>query len=168
MQRDDDFRAYVDRSWPRLVRTARLLGSGAADAEDVAQSALLKVYLAWDQVSRASNIDGYVYRILVNTRITAARRRSAHEIPTAELDRATTPDPAPEIVLADLLVGALRTLPQKQRAVVVLRYYADLSVPQIAEVLGVPTGTLKSRLHRAEMTLQNDSALLEAFESEAR
>jgi len=140
MQRDDDFRAYVDRSWPRLVRTARLLGSGAADAEDVAQEC------AAEGLPRVGpGLPSIEHRRLrvPDPGEHADHRRTApvgHEVPTAELDRATTPDPAPEIVLADLLVGALRTLPQKQRAVVVLRYYADLSVPQIAEVLGVPTG----------------------------
>lgn len=91
MERDEAFREYVDRSWPGLVRTARLLGSGS-DAEDLTQSALLKAYLGWERVSRAGNVDAYVYRILVNTRISSLRRRSSGEVLTAASPEVATSD----------------------------------------------------------------------------
>ncbi len=164
MDRDDDFRAFVEGSWARLVRTALLLGSRPGDAEDLAQSALLRAYLAWDRVSRAGNVDAYVYRILVNTRATALRRRSALELPSEIPDIPTAGDPTAQVDLSDLLIHALRRLTPKHRAVLVLRYYADLSDVQVAEVLGVPVGTVKSRLHRAQNQLLEDRSLLEALE----
>lgn len=167
MNSDDEYRAMVERLWPRLVRAARLLGSNAQDAEDLAQSTLVQVYLAWAKVSTASDPSAYVYRMLFNSRLTSMRRhRWRREVLTDEFRDSPGVDAISQLHLAEVLLAALRKLPVKHREVLVLRYYLDLTEPQVAEVLDVPLGTIKSRLHRAQVQLQADPSLARTPESE--
>ena len=140
-----DFDDYARSNWTWLVKSAHLLGLGPQDAEDAAQSALLNLYRSWDRVRAAENVDGYVYRALVNAarRLLrpAWRRELVIDVPE---DRAVTSDAAAGLQLRE----ALLCLPMSQRSVVVLRYMNDYSVDEVARLLKIPPGTVKSRSAR--------------------
>ena len=154
------FRAYVAGRSPALMRTAYLLTGNRADAEDLLQTALAKTYLAWDRIREREAIDGYVRRVLVNTQTSRWRRRKVDEYATGELpERSDGRDATDDVVLHDALWTALAGLPKRQRAMVVLRYYEDLSEAETADVLGVSVGTVKSTTSRALAKLRDSSGL---------
>ena len=156
---DDEFGAYVAARWPRLVRAAVLLGCTPHEAEDVVQTALTRCLAKWSRVQRADDRDAYVHRILVNTFIDSRRRRWHREQPTEHLPEGELPDTAGTTVDAVGLARALAALGRDQRVAIVLRYYLDLSEAQMAAVLGVAPGTVKSRLSRALAALGADPHL---------
>lgn len=159
MEVQDDFTAYVGAHWPRLVRSAVLLGCSPTEAEDVVQSALERCLLHWRRVVAASDRDAYVHRVLINTFTSARRRRWTGERPTADVPDDAVTDQTPGVDDADAVMRALGRLSADQRAAVVLRYYVDLGEHQMATVLGVAPGTVKSRLARALEVLAEDPAL---------
>lgn len=132
-----------------LVRSAVLLGCTVPEAEDVTQTALARCYASWDKVTRASDTDAYVYRVLVNRLSSSHRRRWWGEQPTEQVRDRPEPDAADGVALRQSLRQALARLSHEQRTVLVLRFAADMSERQVADVLGVPPGTVKSRLARA-------------------
>ena len=149
MERDADFAEYAAGRWTSLVRSAVLLGCSHADAEDLAQATLLKAWSSWARVRRGDDPDAYVYRILVNTLSTSRRRRWWGERPTDRTPDRVVTDASAEVELRDRVVRALGALTADQRAVLVLRFVADLSERATAEALGIPAGTVKSRVSRA-------------------
>ena len=154
------FRDDVAARSPALLRTAYLLTGDRSDAEDLLQTALAKTYLAWDRIREREAIDGYVRRVMVNTRTSWWRRRKVDEYPTDQLpERRTDRDATEDLALHDALWSALATLPKRQRAMVVLRYYEDLSEAETAEILGVSVGTVKSTTSRALVKLRDTSGL---------
>jgi RNA polymerase sigma-70 factor (sigma-E family) len=156
----EDFRSYVAARSPALMRTAYALTGNRADAEDLLQTALAKTYLSWDRIREREAVDGYVRRVMVNTQTSWWRRRKVDERPTAELpERPAGRDAAADLDLHDALWTALATLPRRQRAMVVLRYYEDLSEADTADVLGVSVGTVKSATSRALSRLRESSGL---------
>ena len=159
MGQDDDFTDFVVARWPRLVRSAVLLGCSHAEAEDVVQSALERCLLKWRKVQASEDPDAYVHRIMLNTFVSSRRRRWTGERPTANLPETLGPDETQRVDDADAVIRALQRLPHDQRVAVVLRYYAHLSEQQMSIVLGVATGTVKSRLSRALNTLAEDPSL---------
>jgi RNA polymerase sigma-70 factor (sigma-E family) len=159
------FTSYVRARGPVLLRTARSLTSNVCDAEDLLQTALAKTYLAWERIEDHKALDGYVRRALVNTRTSQWRKRKVDEFVCEELpesDPVPAPDPAEQEVLRDTMWRAVLRLPDRQRAMIVLRYYEDLSEAQTAEVLGVSVGTVKSAVSRALGKLREDPALSHA------
>lgn len=152
--RDADFEAWLVVRQPALHRTAWALTGNPHDAADLLQTALAKVYLSWDRVSRADSIDSYARRVLVNEHTSLWRRafkrreHSTYEVPdrgaTDNYDEGTSHE----------LWRFVQTLSPRQRAVVVLRYYEELSEAETAEVLGVSVGTVKSQCSRALATLR--------------
>lgn len=147
---DTEYDDYVLARWPAPVRAAVGLGCDPDEARDLAQTTLLRCYIAWRKVRKAGDRDAYVYRILVNCFRDSHRRHWWGEVPTADLpDRGSTDDPTVDADLADAVRRALADLDEGQRAVVVLRYFAHLSEQQTASVLGIAPGTVKSRLSRA-------------------
>lgn len=153
MDRDEDFSGYVRARWSTLVRSAVLLGCSVPEAEDVTQTALARCYASWDRVTRAADTDAYVYRVLVNCLSTSRRRRWWGERPTAEPPDSAEPDPTDETVLRQSVRSTLARLSTEHRTVLVLRFVADMSERQVAEVLGIPAGTVKSRVARALTTI---------------
>ena len=161
-QAREDFRTYVAARSPALLRTAYLLTGNRADAEDLLQTALAKTYLAWDRIREREAVDGYVRRVMVNTQTSWWRRRKVDEHPTGELpERSAGRDETADLDLHDALWTALATLPKRQRAMVVLRYYEDLSEAETARVLGVSVGTVKSTTSRALVKLRDTAGLRE-------
>lgn len=169
-QSEDDYAAYVETAWPSLVRAAVFLGAGPHEAEDLAQATLVRCYTAWERVSAADNREAYVYRMLLN-QLRDSRRsrwwRDRRESPSTTdgldgLDGYAAPDRSDAIATADAVHRALSTLTKAAREVVVLRYFVQLSEAQTAETLGVPPGTVKSRLSRALATLATNDHLIDA------
>jgi RNA polymerase sigma-70 factor (sigma-E family) len=161
-QAREDFRSYVAARSPALLRTAYALTGNRADAEDLLQTALAKTYLSWERIREREALDGYVRRVMVNTQTSWWRRRKVDERPTGELpERPTGRDAAADLDLHDALWTALGTLPKRQRAMVVLRYYEDLSEAETAAVMGVSVGTVKSATSRALTRLRDASGLRE-------
>jgi RNA polymerase sigma-70 factor (sigma-E family) len=153
--RDSDFEEYMTARQPSLLRTAYLLTGDRHAAEDLVQTALAKLYLSWDKVQRREHIDGYVRRILVNEHNSLWRRAwKRKEVATDEVpDRVGVAD-SPDHGERSALWEFVQTLPRKQRAVVVLRYYEDLSEAEIAATLGISVGTVKSQSSRALAALR--------------
>ncbi len=143
----DEFIEFATAASPRLRRTAFLLCGDWHTAEDLAQTTLAKMFVAWRRVSQLDAVQAYATRTLVNTYLAGRRRKRATELLPGRLpDRAVEPD-APELRL--VVLGALATLPAKARAVVVLRYWEDLSIEQVADLLGCSPGNVKSQSARS-------------------
>ena len=153
------FREYVTARGSALLRMAVLLTGNQADAEDLLQAALAKTYLAWDRIQDRAALDSYVKRAMVNTQISWWRRRRVEEYPTGELPDRALSDQVPLTEMQDTVRRALDRLPQRMRAAVVLRYYEDMTEPEIADVLGVSRGTVKSTMSRAVAKLRTDAEL---------
>jgi len=144
---DEDFSAYAAARWATLVRVASYLG--ASEPEDLVQSTLLRCYRSWGRVRRADRVDAYVHRALVNAHAKAGQRRWRGEVPTEVVpDHGQSDETEAANARADLL-RALGSLSVDHRTVLVLRFVADLTEQQTAEALGVPLGTVKSRVSRA-------------------
>jgi RNA polymerase sigma-70 factor (sigma-E family) len=161
LSKDDDFTEYVAARWPRLVRSAILFGCGEAEAEDIVQAALERCLIHWRKVERANDRDAYVHRVLLNTFTGSRRRRWTTEVAMAQTPDQPHPDETTGIDQTDAVQRGLDRLPADQRAAVVLRYYSHLTEQQMSDVLGVPAGTVKSRLSRALTTLAADPSLEE-------
>ncbi|GIF12002.1 SigE family RNA polymerase sigma factor [Actinoplanes teichomyceticus] len=151
-ERDEQFHRFVVSRRSGLVRTATLLTAGDPHlAEDLVQSTLTKLYVAWPSFQRAGNPDGYLRRVLVNA-LTDEKRRwwRRREEPMADVpDRAVAVDPLAHGELADGLRAALKQLPPRMRAALVFRYVYDLDVADTADALGCSEGTVKSQTARA-------------------
>ena len=151
--KDAEFSEYMAARQPSLLRTAYLLTGDQHTAEDLVQTALAKLYLSWDKVQRQDSLDGYVRRILVNEHNSLWRRAwKKRETTTADVpELAAEPQQGgPDTELWELV----QSLPRKQRAAVVLRYYEQLSEAETAAILGVSVGTVKSQTSRALATLR--------------
>ena len=148
-ERDADFAAYMTARQPSLLRTAYLLSGDRHTAEDLVQTTFAKLYLSWDRVQRRELVDGYVRRILVNEHISLWRRPfKRREVASDSLPEAPAPDRQDHGESAALW-EFVQTLPRRQRAVIVLRYYEDLTEAETADVLGIAVGTVKSQASRA-------------------
>jgi RNA polymerase sigma-70 factor (sigma-E family) len=145
--RDEEFSEYVAQRRTQLRRTAYLLCGDVHKAEDLVQTALMKLYVAWHRVQRAGNVDAYVRRILVNSGIDESRRPWRRE--DSGLD-GLDPTMAEGLAVEDrrVLMDALASLPLGQRRVVVLRHFLGLSVEETAGDLHCSTGTVKSQSAR--------------------
>jgi RNA polymerase sigma-70 factor, sigma-E family len=153
------FHDYVAARGPVLLRMAHNLAGNPADAEDLLQAALIKTYLAWDRINDRRAIDGYVRRAMVNINISWWRRRKLEEYPSDEIPEVPAPDSAVHGRAFELLEQALDRLPTRQRTAIMLRYYEDMTEPEIAEALGISIGTVKSTVSRAMAKLRGDLAV---------
>ena len=157
---DADFREFVRTRGRALLQSAYLLTGNLADAEDLVQSALAKTFQAWNRIEDHKALDGYVRRAMINTHISWWRRRRVDEYPTDEIPDQPVADTSGNRELHDTLQRAIDRLPQRMRAAVVLRYFEDMSEAEVADVLGVSQGTVKSTVSRAVAKLRTDSDLL--------
>lgn len=143
-QRDAEFSDYVAERSVHLVRTAYLLCGDRHRAEDLVQTALLKIYVAWERVERREAVDAYVRRTIVRAFIDENRRPARRELVTDAL-----PDLSEPVVdQDDGLLDELRLLAPRQRAAVVLRYWHDLSVEDTARAMGCSVSTVKTQCQR--------------------
>jgi RNA polymerase sigma-70 factor (sigma-E family) len=146
---DDRLHDFVRAAWPRLLRTAHLLSGCREDAEDLTQAALVKVVRHWRRVERADDPYAYARAVLVNTAASRWRRgRHLAELLAPVRPAPPAPDPAGDVVLRDAVRRALAELPPRTRAVLVLRYFEDLTEAQTAQALGCSVGSVKSQASR--------------------
>jgi RNA polymerase sigma-70 factor (sigma-E family) len=158
-ERDAAFTAYLREHQARLLRTAYLLTGDQHQAEDLLQTSMAKLYLAWDRLRDRAAVDAYARRILVNENSSLWRRPWRRRERTTDFSADGAPTGAPVHDRYDDGVAAavwevVETLPRRARAVVVLRYYEQLTEAETAEVLGVSVGTVKSQTSRAMSALR--------------
>jgi RNA polymerase sigma-70 factor (sigma-E family) len=148
---ETDFQQFVSLQTGALLRLAYLLSGDRHTAEDLVQESLLRCHRRWERVTRAANPEAYVRRVLVNQHLSWRRRRSSTDlvVEVDHLPQAPAADSQEALAARDLVWRAIRQLPTRQRAVLVLRYYEDLSDADIAEVLGIRVGTVRSLAARA-------------------
>jgi RNA polymerase sigma-70 factor (sigma-E family) len=147
------FAAFVRAHSASLFRTAYLLTGDYQRAEDLLQSTLVRVYERWSRVDAMERPVGYARKVLVSQSASWWRRRSSRESPVLVLEEPTSNGWAEEVAEHDRVWRAVLSLPPRQRAVTVLRYYEDLSEAEIAETLGMAPGTVKSHSHAATRRL---------------
>ncbi|MER7719596.1 SigE family RNA polymerase sigma factor [Streptomyces flaveolus] len=155
-----EFTAYVQERRASLYATAYHLTGDRFEAEDLLQSALFSTYRAWDRISDKAAVGGYLRRTMTNLHISAWRRRKLNEYPTEELPE--TPgdtDAMRGTELRTVLWQALARLPELQRTMLVLRYYEGRTDPEIADILDISVGTVKSSIWRSLRRLREDEVL---------
>lgn len=159
--RDREFREFFDAEFRPLKRLAYLLTSNWAEAEDLAQEAMVRTYRAWHRINRRKRPGAYARTVLVNRHRSLLRRTMVE----AKHVVARMPDPPPPDGLSEdqiVVWQALGQLPAKEREVLVLRYYEDLPQTDISDLMSIPVGTVKSITHRAIRRLREE--LGEEFE----
>jgi RNA polymerase sigma-70 factor, ECF subfamily len=149
-----EFRDFVAARSVALQRTAFLLTGDWALAEDLVQTALMKTYLAWDRVGGIRAVEPYARKVMVNLATSWWRRHWRGERPTAQLPDRPYPDGADQWAERDRVWRLISALPTGQRAVLVLRYYEDLTEAETARLLGVAVGTVKRQASRALESLR--------------
>lgn len=161
-----DFAEYVRARGPALRNLAYLICGDWHRADDHAQGALVSLYVAWRRIDHQDNLDAYARRTLVNTVLNERRRPWRRERTVTAFPDPPVPAQAERVAQSLALRDALRALPPRQRAAVVLRYWEDMSVADTAALLGVAEGTIKASCARGLAALRN--ALSEAGIEEAR
>jgi RNA polymerase sigma-70 factor (sigma-E family) len=157
---DTAFTAYVQERRASLYATAYHLTGDRFAAEDLLQSALFSTYRAWDRISDKAAVGGYLRRTMTNLHISAWRRRKLSEYPTGELPETVgDTDEMGGTELRAVLWQALARLPEQQRTMLVLRYYEGRTDPEIADILGISVGTVKSSIWRSLRRMREDQAL---------
>jgi RNA polymerase sigma-70 factor (sigma-E family) len=145
---ESGFGAFVSAGSRRHLRTAYLLTGNAADAEDLLQSALVKLARVWDRVAQSGDVDAYLRRVLVNTHVSRGRRLWHRERPTEAPPDLPGRDPYAALDERDRLRRALAGLSPGERRAVVLRHVEDLAEAEVARLLGCSVGTVKSQSAR--------------------
>jgi RNA polymerase sigma-70 factor (sigma-E family) len=163
---DGEFREFMHARWPVMVRLAYGLTGDQGHAEDVAQAAFARAYASWPRVRRSGDPDAYLRQIVVNQNRNRFRK---HRVTERLTDSPPESGPAGREWTdttrhyddRSVLIGALLRLGPRQRAVIVLRYWMDLTEPQTAAVLNCSVGTVKSQASRALATLRQDTDLVD-------
>jgi RNA polymerase sigma-70 factor (sigma-E family) len=157
---EEEFAEFASGAAARLRRTAFLLCGDWHMAEDLTQTTLARMFVSWRRISRQEAAYAYASRTLVNAYLTDRRRRRGREVFTGWLPETAAEPQACEVRI--MMLDALATLPPKMRVVVVMRYWADLSVEQVADLLGCSTGNVKSQsargLDKLRALLEEDGA----------
>jgi RNA polymerase sigma-70 factor (sigma-E family) len=153
---DERFRLFVREQWGPLTRTAYLLTGDRGTAEDLVQSALEKTHRRWGRILRKDMPEVYVRRVMLNTATSWWRRRRPIEVPLLGSDTVAAPDAYLQVEQRQQLVVALRQLPPRTQAVLVLRYFEDLSEAETARILGCAVGSVKSQASRGLARLRAD------------
>lgn len=158
------FEDYVAGRGQALVRLAFLLCADRHLAEDLTQDTLFRAHRRWKRLSALDHPDAYVRRILLNEYLSWRRRRSSTELPVGPGEQgpaagSVVEDTSDGLAARDVAWRLLATLPRRQRAVLVLRFYEDLSDQQIAEVMGCAAATVRSQAARALATLRTAPGL---------
>ena len=162
MAREDEFREFASTRYGALVRTAYLLTGDRGHAEDLAQSAMVRTYLAWGRLRAPEDAEAYARRTLVRLVTRSRQRRWRHEMPAGQVTEAFPgPVPAASTVIDGALDvrRALAALPAGQREVLVLRFLDDRSEAETAALLGISLGAVKSRTSRGLASMRQAGLL---------
>jgi RNA polymerase sigma-70 factor (sigma-E family) len=152
-----EFDEFVTHHGPELLRLAYMLSGSREQSEDLVQNALVKTYRSWDTVASTDRPIAYVRTIVVREHVSWWRRLPNREVPVAIPHDAARDFPDTEIAETDAMWRTLATLPRRQRAVLALRYYEDLSDADIAQLLGCSAGTVRSNASRGLAALRNSA-----------
>jgi RNA polymerase sigma-70 factor (sigma-E family) len=154
-KRDEDgFASFATAQWFALYRTAFLLCGDHQLAEDLVQATLTKMYLGWRRIAAMEQPNAYARKVLVNQATSWGRRRSASELPTDLGIEAQQTGFADSVAQSVVVWNAVLALPPRQRAVIVLKYYDDLTIAEISDSLQMAQGTVKSHLYEARRSLE--------------
>ena len=151
---DPDFADFVASRWTALYRLAYLLAASPAGAEDLLQTTLEKAYVRWGRISQMEYPEAYVRRMLVTSLVSSRRRHWFAERPTDHVPETLDDSAEVEVLDRSLLWPLVCALPARQRAVIVLRFYEDMSEAQIADTLRCAPGTVKSQTSAAKAALR--------------
>jgi RNA polymerase sigma-70 factor (sigma-E family) len=164
MKDPEGFREFVAARSAALVRSACLLTGDEGTAQDLVQATLIRTWSRWPRVARQDAPEAYVRKVMLSIFLSWSRRRWRGEIPTSTLpDSADTGDHAHDVAVRLAVAVALRELPARQRAVVVLRYFDDFTGAQTAHALGCSIGTVKSQASKALARLRQSPSLGDLF-----
>lgn len=152
-EQEREYTDYVRGRLAQLHRTAYLLCGDPHRADDIVQATLTSLYVGWKRASRAGNLDGYVHRILARRYLDERRLRWSRFVRLGPVPDRTGPS-GDDYEVRDELITALRSLPEGQRTVVVLRYFSDLSIEETAEAINRTAGTVKSQCARGLLALR--------------
>jgi RNA polymerase sigma-70 factor (sigma-E family) len=145
--------AYCEAMWPRLVGGVALHCGDRLVAEEIAQETLVRLWQRWDRISTGPSIDGWVWTVAMNLARSRSRRRAAERRARTRLENeraADLVDSAEVIAVRE----AVLALPERQRTAVVLRFFADLSVADVAAAMGCAEGTVSAHTHKAAQALR--------------
>lgn len=151
-----DFEEYVRARQDALLRSARRLVPDPVDAQDLLQTALVRTFGRWEGIADKRLADAYLRRVMINTRTEWWRARRLDEVPTEQLPEPSVEDGTGQQADRSLLMDILSVLAPKQRSVVVLRHWEQMSTEETAAALGMSAGTVKSTLHRALARLREE------------
>ncbi|MEV0850518.1 SigE family RNA polymerase sigma factor [Streptomyces sp. NPDC049954] len=151
-----DFEEYVRARQDALLRSARRLVPDPVDAQDLLQTALVRTFGRWEGIADKRLADAYLRRVMINTRTEWWRARRLDEVPTEQLPEPSIEDGTGQYADRSLLMDILSVLAPKQRSVVVLRHWEQMSTEETAAALGMSAGTVKSTLHRALARLREE------------
>ena len=173
-QLDEEFRDFMHGRWPAMVRLAYALTGDQGHAEDVAQTAFARTYASWPKVRRTGSPEAYVRRIVINENLNRFRKHRVAErltdtlpdsvsgaLPGSLAGSLSGSDATRQYDDRSALMAALQRLGPRQRAVIVLRYWMDLTEAEIAAALGCSVGTVKSQAARALATLRQSAELVD-------
>ncbi|HEX4092832.1 MAG TPA: SigE family RNA polymerase sigma factor [Trebonia sp.] len=158
---DEQFREFMRGRWPAMVRLAYGLTGDLGHAEDVAQGAFARAYASWDRVARTGDPDAYVRRIVINENNSRFRKRRVAEHLVDVVPERPGQAAADPLSDSEALLRALRGLGPRQRAVIVLRFWMDMSEAETAAALNCSVGTVKSQASRALAALRGSAELME-------
>ena len=158
---DEEFRDFMRGRWPAMVRLAYGLTGDLGHAEDVAQAAFARAYASWSRVARTGDPDAYVRKIVINENLSRFRKRRVTEDLVGAVPEGPGQAAADVTADSEALLAALRRLGPRQRAVIVLRYWMDMSEAETAAALNCSVGTVKSQASRALATLRGSAELME-------
>jgi RNA polymerase sigma-70 factor (sigma-E family) len=164
---EEQFDGFVRAAGPGLLRAARLLVGDWPSAEDLVQTAFEKTWPKWDRLDDDKQRLAYLHRVLTNAFLRGRRRKWLGEIATGDLPHRAADDETDALLLRTSVLAAVRRLPPRQRAVIALRYLADLTEAQTAAAMGCSTGTVKGYSARALAALRTDSGVAELFAEES-
>ena len=164
---EEEFSDFVVAASPALLRTAWLLTGSTSAAQDLVQTALLRCWTRWSRVHNRDHPEGYARKVMFSTFLTARRRLWRSEIPFSDVpDQPVEGDAAAEADLRAIIRASLAELSQKQRAVMVLRYFDDLPEAEIARVMGISVGSVKTHASRALARLRGEPRLASLWNEE--
>ena len=165
---EDEFDRLVREASPALLRAAWLLVGDWAAAEDLVQTAFERTWPRWGRLADDDQRRAYLHRVLTNAFLRGRRRRWVGEVAVADLPQSAEPDRSDALAVRASLLAAVRRLPPRQRAVIALRYLADLTEAETAAALRCSVGTVKGYAARALAALRADAAVADLFIEETR
>lgn len=157
-----DFDAFVESSQADLQRAGWVLTGDWSSAEDLTQEALLRAWRRWDRLRGMSKRHAYVRKVLVTTYLSRQRRLWRNELAHGELVDVASHESTDNIDNWLYVTGLVRSLPPRQRTVLVLRYMFDYTEPEVARLMGTSLGTVKSQHAKAVRTLRTHAGLTKA------